>query len=165
VIHKTMVAGFAALALSLLAACGSDSKISSAPAEAPLTTGAPMTTAVPITKPPPTIAPPPMTQEPTTVTSTATATTQSGVVVVSVTVGKDSSPDRVDHVPLGATVTLELTDPNADQEYHLHGYDLGQGTEVPAGTTSRITFTADQAGTFEVESHKTEAVLVQLEVS
>jgi hypothetical protein len=174
VIHKTMVAGCAALSLGLLAACGSDSKISSAPAStvaatgalvttaAPMTTAAPIT-AAPITKPAPTIAPPPMTQE--SPTATATATTQPGVVVVSVTVGKDSSPDRVEHVALGATVTLELTDPNAEQEYHLHGYDLGQGTNVPAGTTSRITFTADQAGTFPVESHKTEDVLVQLEVS
>jgi hypothetical protein len=172
-----MVAGLAALSLTLLTACGSDSRTASTtPSTTPATTAA-TTTPAPTTMSPTTMAP--TTSAPTTTkppapstastsapTSTAaTATTRSGVVVISVTVGKDSSPDRVEHVPLGATVTLELTDPNEDQEYHVHGYDLGQGTEVPAGTTSRITFTADHAGTFEVESHKTEDVLVQLEVS
>jgi hypothetical protein len=91
-------------------------------------------------------------------------TTAGGALTVTVTVGTDSSPTRVDHVPLGAKVTLELTDPNAKQQYHLHGYDL-ESAEVPAGTTAKISFTADQAGTFEVESHETEAVLVQLEIS
>jgi hypothetical protein len=95
----------------------------------------------------------------------AATTAASAPVVISVVVGTDSSPDRVEKIPLGAQVTLTLTDPNGDEEYHVHGYELGDGEEVAKGEPKVFTFTADKAGTFEVESHKTETVLVQLEVS
>ncbi len=131
----------APLSLTMLtAACGSDKKSTSTSAAS--TASAPTATTV----------------------GTTTTTAAANALTISVTVGSDSSPTRVEHVPLGATVTLELTDPNADEEYHVHGYDLGEGTEVPKGTTSKITFVADKAGTFEVESHKTDEVLVQLQV-
>jgi hypothetical protein len=107
----------------------------------------------------------PATTSTAAVTTAAPSTTASGEVVISVSVGVDSSPERVEHVPLGATVVLEMTDPNADQEFHIHDYDLGGNTEVPAGTTARFTFVADRAGSFEVESHVTDDVLVTLEVS
>jgi hypothetical protein len=181
---KTTSAGFAALSLSLFAACGSDSKSASSTAvTTPATTATTATTVAPATTTRASTTIAPTTTKPSATTTTAasttttspatvpptttavTTTTQSGIVGISVIVGTDSSPDRVEHVPLGATVTLELTDPNAEQEYHVHDYDLGGSTEVPAGTTSRITFVADKAGTFEVESHITEDVLVQLQVS
>ena len=79
--------------------------------------------------------------------------------MISVTVGR-TLPDRIEHVPLGATVTLGLTDPKSRSTTSTA--TTWDSTEVPAGKTSRITFTADQAGTFEVESHETEDVLVQL---
>ncbi|MFM8870098.1 MAG: hypothetical protein ACKOFD_00755 [Actinomycetota bacterium] len=101
--------------------------------------------------------------------STADTTSDSTVTVpenvtISVTVGVDSAADRVEQVALGSQVTLTLTNPNEDDEFHLHGYDLSPG-ETPKGETATITFTADKAGEFEVESHHTEDVLVVLNVS
>ncbi len=98
--------------------------------------------------------------------TTASPTTQAadgGAILIEVTVGTDSGEERIEQVPLGSYVTLTITDPSAAQTYHLHGYDLEQ--EVAAGEPASFSFTADQAGTFEVESHETEEVLVVLEVS
>lgn len=83
---------------------------------------------------------------------------------VSVTVGIDDNPDRIERVPLGATVTLTMTNPSADDEFHLHGFDLGDGQVVPAGQSSSFTFVANQVGSFELESHETGQVLLVLEV-
>lgn len=91
--------------------------------------------------------------------------TSDAPVVVSVTVGIDSAEDRVEEVPLGAVITLMVTNPDADDEFHLHGYDLGDGVEMPAGQTETFTFTADQAGDFELESHENDEVLLVLRVA
>ena len=85
-------------------------------------------------------------------------------VTISVTVGVDSGPERIEQVALGSEVTLTLVNPNEDDEFQLHGYDLSPG-ETPKGETATITFTADEAGEFEVESHHTEDVLVIINVS
>ena len=85
-------------------------------------------------------------------------------VTIAVTVGVDSGPERVEQVALGSQVTLALTNPNEDDEFHLHGYDLSPG-ETPKGETATITFTADKIGEFEVESHHTADVLVVINVS
>jgi hypothetical protein len=82
---------------------------------------------------------------------------------ISVIVGTDSSPDRVEEVTLGANVQVTLSNPNADDEFHLHGYDLSPG-ETKMGEASIISFTADKAGDFEIESHITEDVLVIIRV-
>jgi hypothetical protein len=82
---------------------------------------------------------------------------------VSVIVGTDSSPDRIEEVALGANVQVTLSNPNADDEFHLHGYDLSPG-ETKMGEASIISFTADKAGDFEIESHVTEDVLVIIRV-
>jgi hypothetical protein len=81
----------------------------------------------------------------------------------SVIVGTDSSPDRIEEVALGANVQVTLSNPNADDEFHLHGYDLSPG-ETKMGEASIISFTADKAGDFEIESHVTEDVLVIIRV-
>jgi hypothetical protein len=86
-------------------------------------------------------------------------------IVISVTVGIDDAVDRVENVPLGSVLTLMVTNPDSDDEFHLHGYDLGDGVEMPAGQTETFTFTADQAGDFELESHETGQVLVTLRVA
>jgi hypothetical protein len=103
-----------------------------------------------------------------TATSSATGPTGDAAnpapVQIDIMVGTDSGPDRVEHIPLGADVTLSITDPNADEEYHVHGYELGDGVEVPKGQTQVFSFTADKAGRFEVESHATETALVVLDV-
>ena len=97
--------------------------------------------------------------------STTAAAVAAETVENSVTVGTDSAPDRVEEIPLGATVKLTVVDPNADQEYHVHGYELGDGAELTKGEPAVFEFVADKAGDFEVESHTTETVLVILRVS
>lgn len=82
---------------------------------------------------------------------------------ISVIVGTDSSPDRIEEVTLGANVQVTLSNPNADDEFHLHGYDLSPG-ETKMGEASIMSFTADKAGDFEIESHITEDVLVVVRV-
>ena len=91
-------------------------------------------------------------------------TVNEGRVTVDVTVGENSSPDRVEEIPLGSEVTLNFTNPQADDEYHVHGYDLGEGI-TKKGETKTFSLTADKAGDYEVESHVSEAVLVILRVS
>jgi hypothetical protein len=65
-------------------------------------------------------------------------------------------------VKLGQTVVLRLLS-DTDQTYHVHGYDLEQ--KVAAGVEASFEFTADQAGSFEVESHTTDKVLAVLRVA
>lgn len=86
------------------------------------------------------------------------------VARISVTVGIDSSPDRVEEVALGQEVALTLVNPDADDEFHLHGYDLGGG-ETTKGEAKTFSFTATEAGEFELESHVTGDVLVVVKVS
>ena len=105
----------------------------------------------------------------TTVTASVDTTTDATVatpenVTISVTVGVDSGADRIEQVALGSEVTISLVNPNEDDEFHLHGYDLSPG-ETPKAETATITFTADTAGEFEVESHHTGDVLVIINVS
>lgn len=88
-----------------------------------------------------------------------------GSYTISVTVGTDDfttlKGTRVVQVPKGANVTLQFTNPGADDDIHLHGYDLA--VKVTKGTPGSISFTADQTGQFDVESHVTnEALLVVL---
>jgi hypothetical protein len=99
----------------------------------------------------------------TTISTDATTTTVSGPVRISVTVGTDSAPDRIEEVPLGAAVEVTLVNAAATENYHLHGYDIETG-EVDAGSAATISFTADKAGEFEIESHVTEQVLVVIRV-
>jgi hypothetical protein len=83
---------------------------------------------------------------------------------ISATVGIDTGPERVEHVPLGSTIILMVTNPNNEDEFHLHGYDLGDGQVMPAGKTATFNFVADEAGEFELESHDTDDVLLVLSV-
>ena len=93
-----------------------------------------------------------------------TTTVSNGRITIDITVGENSSPDRVEEIPLGSEVTLNFTNPQADDEYHVHGYDLGEGI-TKNGETKTFSLTADKAGDYEVESHVSEAVLVILRVS
>ena len=104
-----------------------------------------------------------------TVDSSAPVTTDPAAgklapVTINVTVGTDSGADRRESVALGAPVTVNLVNPGGDDEFHLHGYDLSTG-ETPKGVTSSISFTAEKAGEFELESHVSGEVLVVLVVS
>lgn len=100
----------------------------------------------------------------TSSTTVVATTVDDGIVRIAVTVDVDSGPERIEEVPLGSQVELTLVNPEEDDEFHLHGYDLG-GDETPAGEEKVFAFTATEAGDFEVESHTTGEVLVVIRVS
>jgi hypothetical protein len=86
-------------------------------------------------------------------------------VIIEATVGADTGPERLESVPLGSNVVLSVTNPTSDDEFHLHGYELGDAVVMPAGQTETFSFLADQAGEFELESHETGDVLLVLSVN
>ena len=89
-----------------------------------------------------------------------------GSISINVIVGTDDydtlAGDRVVKVALGPAVTITLTDPNEDQDYHLHVYDVG--AEAKKGEPGVISLVVDQAGQFDVESHTTGKMLLVLVV-
>ena len=96
-----------------------------------------------------------------------TSAPSNGPVQIGITVGQNDftstdGADGVFDVPLGASVEIFVTNPSADDEFHLHGYDLE--ATAAKGQTGTISFTADQAGEFEVESHITETVVARIVV-
>ena len=64
---------------------------------------------------------------------------------------------------LGQPIVLQVTSDQAD-EIHAHTGGDGYELEVPAGTPTTGTFTPSQPGSFEVESHHLEKVIVVLDV-
>ncbi|MEY4129501.1 MAG: hypothetical protein RIS81_1250 [Actinomycetota bacterium] len=74
-------------------------------------------------------------------------------VEISVIIGQTSGSAVAYQATLGSKVQIKLLNPDADDEFHLHGYDL-TATAV-AGQETMIEFTADQLGSFDLESHKT----------
>jgi hypothetical protein len=84
--------------------------------------------------------------------TSATATDE--VVEISVIIGQTSGSAVAYQATLGSTVRLKILNPDADDEFHLHGYDLDGGV-TPAGQEAIIEFTADKLGTFDLESHVT----------
>jgi len=143
------------LAALLLAACGDDDDAGSS-----ATTVAAATTA-PTAAPPTTIAA-------VTIPATIPATTggeqpaAGDVAEITVLVGHDSGPDRVEPVRLGQEVVITLQS-DQDEEYHLHGFDLTE--KAAAGVEATLSFVADKPGRFELESHVTDDVLLVLEVA
>jgi hypothetical protein len=99
----------------------------------------------------------------TTVATADSSAKVAGPIEISVTVGTDSATDRVEEVLLGSQVNITLTNPNADDEFHLHEYDLSTG-DTPKGESAVISFTADKAGLFDLESHVTDEVLVIISI-
>jgi hypothetical protein len=169
-------------ALGLLAACGGsdddtaatttaagDSVTTSAAGGATATTAAPVSSMaptdsadVPVVTTVPEVTPAPV--DSSDIVLPPPPDTSDMPVVISVTVGVDSGEDRIESVPIGSVVSITITNPDSDDEFHLHGYDLGDSQEVAAGESVTFTFTADTAGEFELESHSTEALLLLLRV-
>ena len=87
-------------------------------------------------------------------TSQDTATATAEVVEISVIIGQTSGSAVAYQATLGSTVQIKILNPDADDEFHLHGYELGGGL-TPAGQEAIIEFTADKLGTFDLESHVT----------
>jgi uncharacterized lipoprotein YajG len=103
---------------------------------------------------------------PTTTTTVATTTTTVAPepLEIDVIVGENSGDDRIEVVALGDEVRITLVNPTQEDEYHLHGYDIVSKKMAP-GAPATLSFTANVAGTFELESHVTNDVLVVLEIS
>ena len=99
----------------------------------------------------------------TTVVAADPSAKVAGPTEISVTVGTDSAADRIEEVALGSQVNITLTNPKADDEFHLHEYDLSTG-DTPKGESAVISFTADKAGLFDLESHVTDEVLVIISI-
>jgi hypothetical protein len=74
-------------------------------------------------------------------------------VEISVIIGQTSGSAVAYQATLGSKVQIKILNPDADDEFHLHGYDL-TATAV-AGQETMIEFTADQLGSFDLESHTT----------
>lgn len=151
---RRLAAATAALSLLVLAGCGSDA---AAPADTAAPTSAPAaeTTAA-------------ETDEPATTNAPATpADVVNGTADITVTVGTDdfdtTGGKRVVSVPKGTTVNVKLTDPNNDQEYHLHVVDVE--TEAKKGETGIISFVADTPGQLDLESHNMETTLLVILVT
>ena len=76
-------------------------------------------------------------------------------VEISVIIGQTSGSAVAYQATLGSKVQIKILNPDADDEFHLHGYELS--AIATAGQETMIEFTADQLGSFDLESHKTEA--------
>ena len=74
-------------------------------------------------------------------------------VEISVIIGQTSGSAVAYQATLGSKVQIKILNPDADDEFHLHGYDLS--AIATAGQEAMIEFTADQLGSFDLESHKT----------
>jgi hypothetical protein len=100
--------------------------------------------------------------EPTTIPASASDETKTETFTL--TVGKNSGATNVISFAKGSNVELTIVNPDADDEVHLHGYDLSTG-DLPKGEKGVISFIANEVGDFEVESHITEEVLSIVRIS
>ena len=95
--------------------------------------------------------------------TTDTATATGDVVEIKLIVGENTGPDMKQTVPLGASVRITVTNPNGPDEMHVHGYDISTG-EMAEGQEAVIEFVASNAGTFDIESHVSEEIMLVLTV-
>lgn len=94
-------------------------------------------------------------------TDTAAVTTE--VVEINLIVGENTGSDMMQTVPLGSSVRITVVNPNGADEIHVHGYDISTG-EMAQGQEAVIEFVASNAGTFDIESHVSEEVVLVLTV-
>ncbi len=144
---------FVVVALVVVAGCGGDDD---APGEAE---AGPESTTSTVADLDTTVAGP----ESTTSVTVAATTTVAGDSTIIARVEAGSVVEGGERVELdvGEAVVIEVTADVAD-EVHVHGYDLFAET-VP-GEATRIEFTADIPGVFEVELEDAHLLLVELQV-
>lgn len=92
-------------------------------------------------------------EESTDETTADEATATDETVEISVTMGYNSGSAVAYQATLGSTVQIKILNPDADDEFHLHGYELSATST--AGQEAIIEFTADKLGSFDLESHIT----------
>jgi len=105
----------------------------------------------------------PSSQSPSGTPSTTAPAANSVTVDITIRGGQVTpNGDKVD-VTKGQTVVLNVTS-DSDDEIHAHTSGDGYELEVKAGTPATGEFVAADTGTFEVESHHLEKVIVRLVV-
>ena len=95
--------------------------------------------------------------------TTDTAAVTTAVVEISLIVGENTGADMMQTVPLGSSVRITVVNPNGADEIHVHGYDISTG-EMAQGQEAVIEFVASNAGTFDIESHVSDEVVLVLTV-
>jgi hypothetical protein len=95
--------------------------------------------------------------------TTDTAAMTTAVVEINLIVGENTGADMMQTVPLGSSVRITVVNPNGADEIHVHGYDISTG-EMAQGQEAVIEFVASNAGTFDIESHVSEEVVLVLTV-
>jgi hypothetical protein len=95
--------------------------------------------------------------------TTDTTAVTTAVVEISLIVGENTGADMMQTVPLGSSVRITVVNPNSADEIHVHGYDISTG-EMAQGQEAVIEFVASNAGTFDIESHVSEEVVLVLTV-
>ena len=92
-----------------------------------------------------------------------TAAVTTSVVEINLIVGENTGADMMQTVPVGSSVRITVVNPNGADEIHVHGYDISTG-EMAQGQEAVIEFVASNAGTFDIESHVSEEVVLVLTV-
>jgi len=95
--------------------------------------------------------------------TTDTAAITTAVVEINLIVGENTGADMMQTVPVGSSVRITVVNPNGADEIHVHGYDISTG-EMEQGQEAVIEFVASNAGTFDIESHVSEEVVLVLTV-
>lgn len=95
--------------------------------------------------------------------TTDTAAVTTAVVEISLIVGENTGADVMQTVPLGSSVRITVVNPNGADEIHVHGYDISTG-DMAQGQEAVIEFVASNAGTFDIESHVSDEVVLVLTV-
>ena len=98
----------------------------------------------------------------TTMAGTTPLPVLDGPAQFDVRIGVDSGPKRVERVKRGSDVTLNISNPNAADEFHVHTVDMEQ--KVAKGAIATFNFKVDANGTIEVESHVSNTVIITIEV-
>ena len=142
------------LRLMLAVLLGVVTLTSCADAAYPPPAAAPATATPPSPGPTQAVSSPGPTVAPTRATSPAVR--EVGVTVAG---GRVSPPPGRVAVPRGERVRITVTSDRPD-ELHVHGYE--EEVALPAGRPGSVEFVADQVGLFEVETHESGQVLLQL---
>jgi hypothetical protein len=95
--------------------------------------------------------------------TTDTVTATGNVVEINLVVGENTGPDMKQTVSLGVSVRITVTNPNGADEIHVHGYDISTGV-MAKGQEAVMEFVASNAGTFDLESHVSEEIVLILTV-
>jgi PBP1b-binding outer membrane lipoprotein LpoB len=155
----TATALLPALAMLVLAGCGSESDGGASSSTSPSAT-APTTTPTDV----PTMTPTPGKPNTSSPSNTADPSGEQADVTVNVTVanGKVNPSGATVKVKAGQTVLVTAVS-DAPDELHIHGYD--KELSLTPGKTASVKFTADMKGTFEIETHESGKLVAKLVVS